>query len=88
MFSVLQADGVDTGRALIFNWEAAGWHEAIRLQFFTAQAHHHHFAPKIWIQTDVSNRTNGNDRFGGINRHATTVAVLKAHHVVNVWVSW
>ena len=76
MLSVLKADGVDTGRTLVFNGETAGWHQAIRLQFFATQAHHHHFATKIRVQANVANRTNWNNRFSGVNGHATTVGVL------------
>ena len=81
---VLQANHIECLTALVVDGNRTWGHEPIGLQFFAAQAHHHHFTAKVGVQADVAQGTNGNLGAIGINRDAAAVGVLQAHHIVHI----
>ena len=94
---VLQADhiqrdldaGVGTRLvALVDDREAARRQQPLGLQFLAAQAHDHHLAAEVRVQTDVAQRADRHRRVGRIDGHTAAVSMFERHHIVDVRESW
>ena len=84
MLLILQAD--DVGHAGE-DGEAACRQHLRRLQFFAAQAYHHRGSSKVWIQTQIAQRANGNFRAGSIDCNPASVGMSDRNHIVDVGVT-
>jgi len=62
--------------ARVLNRETTGWQQAIRLQLFTTQTHHHDLATEIGVQADVAQSADGDFGAWRVNGDAAAVAVL------------
>ena len=84
---ILQANHIQHGiggGACVLDGETSRRHQAVGLQFFAAQAHHHHFTAEIRVEADVAQGANRNVGAFGINGHTAPVGVLQPHHIVHI----
>ncbi len=85
VFFILQAD--DAGAV---DWDTfhivSPFQQALRLEFFAAEANNHHFTAEVRVQCNIVDCTNRHDGGWGIDRHAAAVQVIEPHHAVDVWV--
>ncbi len=90
---VLQANHVESGFfagadigdvAFVDDRKRTRWQQSLGLQFFAAEADHHHLAAEVRVQADVAQRADRDLGARRVDRHAAAVAVLEADHVVDV----
>ena len=83
MLLILQADdaGAIYGNAFYI---VGAFQQALRLQFLAAKANHHHFAAEVWIEGQVMNGADRNDRCRSVNRHAAAIKMVQTHDAIDV----
>jgi len=64
----------------------ASRHQTLGLQFLAAKTNNHRAAAEVRIAADISECPNWDLGVRRLNRHATTINVLKADHVVDIGV--